>query len=710
ANNKKQKYERIYEKKVSTPIESLTKGYPPEFSRYLSYCRNLKFEEAPDYRWLRENFRILFRTLNFVFDYVFDWTLLKQRATTAASSAGLVANQPAHSPRSPKPGMSGGSLQGGQSRSGSASTSLGGADTSADNGEDGGGGGGSSGHPTGIRRVGRHQKVRLWLSNFCDSRSLSKSAPSASMALADSNSLITWRRLGLRSAGAQAFDDSGTFSADSGAFADSQQPRSRCSTVRSSLQLRRPSAANPRSPRSSTSNLTARGSASARTSLNRLLLNRLSLLSNSTPTPELGECYSVNSAEADWLRHNSELTASSAVRVVKPSVASSGEDDDGGDDSGTGSTPVSEDLVRHPEPYHVRILPAMCYLVWRPNMLRRECLIERGQRAYLNALQPSSLPMQYLIAAVAARLDIEVPLLDSQRPGYSQRVPKFEYVFRWHTPNGQRVQLTDRITDIDHPAGQSGDPGSPVRVFIAGSPGWLTKAKHRVRADVGSNPQLEPGLLAGLASRRGRRSRQLSARIGEVGEVGSRVATSLTAVPASRIGTATATVRTATTGDTMIEPVTTRATRQRRCAVVRRPDLRRRCRRRWAAHTGTPAMMTGSARPASSAMPTGAPISVPTCATEKGRLAMKSRSKSREKPVKGSETLVAQRGHCFTSAGGSELLGASSTSGLSRAAAYSSAFCRSMRACSQVLAGAAGAVAGDDRVSGRRFGMTADDD
>uniref|UniRef100_A0A1I8FNT7 FAD-binding FR-type domain-containing protein n=1 Tax=Macrostomum lignano TaxID=282301 RepID=A0A1I8FNT7_9PLAT len=192
----------------------------------------------------------------------------------------------------------------------------------------------------------------------------------------------------------------------------------------------------------------------ARTSLNRLLLNRLSLLSNSTPTPELGECYSVNSAEADWLRHNSELTASSA-------------DDDGGDDSGTGSTPVSEDLVRHPEPYHVRILPAMCYLVWRPNMLRRECLIERGQRAYLNALPPSSLPMQYLIAAVAARLDIEVPLLDSQRPGYSQRVPKFEY----------RVQLTTRITDIDHPAGQSGDPGSPVRVFIAGSPGWLTKAK-----------------------------------------------------------------------------------------------------------------------------------------------------------------------------------------------------------------------------------------
>jgi len=82
ANNKKQKYERIYEKKVSTPIDVLCKGYPPEFAKYLNYCRSLKFDETPDYKFLRENFRILFRTLNFVFDYVFDWTLLKQKASS----------------------------------------------------------------------------------------------------------------------------------------------------------------------------------------------------------------------------------------------------------------------------------------------------------------------------------------------------------------------------------------------------------------------------------------------------------------------------------------------------------------------------------------------------------------------------------------------------------------------------------------------------
>uniref|UniRef100_A0A1I8F6A7 Uncharacterized protein n=1 Tax=Macrostomum lignano TaxID=282301 RepID=A0A1I8F6A7_9PLAT len=214
------------------------------------------------------------------------------------------------------------------------------ADTSADNGEDGGGGGGSSGHPTGIRRVGRHR-----------SRSLSKSAPSASMALADSNSLITWRRLGLRSAGAQAFDDSGTFSADSGAFAGLAAAAVRCSTVRSSLQLRRPSAANPRSPE-----------VAARTSLKtRLLLNRLSLLSNSTPTPELENATRVNSAEADWLRHNSELTASSGgkrsrevgpqrVRVVKPSVPHPREDARRRRRLWHRQHAVSEDLVRHPEP------------------------------------------------------------------------------------------------------------------------------------------------------------------------------------------------------------------------------------------------------------------------------------------------------------------------------------------------------------------------
>ena len=49
---------------MSTSVEILCKGFPSEFSMYLNYCRGLRFDEAPDYMYLRQLFRILFRTLN----------------------------------------------------------------------------------------------------------------------------------------------------------------------------------------------------------------------------------------------------------------------------------------------------------------------------------------------------------------------------------------------------------------------------------------------------------------------------------------------------------------------------------------------------------------------------------------------------------------------------------------------------------------------
>ena len=47
----------------------ISKGFPAEFAMYLNYCRGLRFEEAPDYMYLRQLFRILFRTLNHQYDY-----------------------------------------------------------------------------------------------------------------------------------------------------------------------------------------------------------------------------------------------------------------------------------------------------------------------------------------------------------------------------------------------------------------------------------------------------------------------------------------------------------------------------------------------------------------------------------------------------------------------------------------------------------------
>ena len=41
ANTKKEKYDKIMEKKMSTTTEQLCRGLPFEFVNYLNYCKNL---------------------------------------------------------------------------------------------------------------------------------------------------------------------------------------------------------------------------------------------------------------------------------------------------------------------------------------------------------------------------------------------------------------------------------------------------------------------------------------------------------------------------------------------------------------------------------------------------------------------------------------------------------------------------------------------
>nr|XP_038021424.1 casein kinase I isoform X4 [Anas platyrhynchos] len=87
AATKRQKYERISEKKMSTPIEVLCKGYPSEFATYLNFCRSLRFDDKPDYSYLRQLFRNLFHRQGFSYDYVFDWNMLKFGASRATEDA-----------------------------------------------------------------------------------------------------------------------------------------------------------------------------------------------------------------------------------------------------------------------------------------------------------------------------------------------------------------------------------------------------------------------------------------------------------------------------------------------------------------------------------------------------------------------------------------------------------------------------------------------
>lgn len=77
ATTKVQKYERISEKKLSTSLEVLCKGFPVEFATYLSYVRALRFEDKPDYAYLRKLFRDLFFKEGYQNDFVFDWTIKK---------------------------------------------------------------------------------------------------------------------------------------------------------------------------------------------------------------------------------------------------------------------------------------------------------------------------------------------------------------------------------------------------------------------------------------------------------------------------------------------------------------------------------------------------------------------------------------------------------------------------------------------------------
>ena len=62
---------------MTTPTEVLCRNFPNEFAIYLNYTRSLRFDDKPDYSYLRKIFRDLFVRESFQYDYVFDWTVYK---------------------------------------------------------------------------------------------------------------------------------------------------------------------------------------------------------------------------------------------------------------------------------------------------------------------------------------------------------------------------------------------------------------------------------------------------------------------------------------------------------------------------------------------------------------------------------------------------------------------------------------------------------
>lgn len=69
------KYEQIKICKLQTTTEEVCHGLPTQFETYLNYCKQLRFDEDPDYKFLKSLFKELFTALNFKIDSDFDWTL-----------------------------------------------------------------------------------------------------------------------------------------------------------------------------------------------------------------------------------------------------------------------------------------------------------------------------------------------------------------------------------------------------------------------------------------------------------------------------------------------------------------------------------------------------------------------------------------------------------------------------------------------------------
>lgn len=78
-SNKSNKYELIKEKKLSMSLDALCLGYPDEFKKYLKYCRNLDYEEKPNYSEMRKMFKDLFHRQGYSFDYKYDWVILNEK-------------------------------------------------------------------------------------------------------------------------------------------------------------------------------------------------------------------------------------------------------------------------------------------------------------------------------------------------------------------------------------------------------------------------------------------------------------------------------------------------------------------------------------------------------------------------------------------------------------------------------------------------------
>ena len=94
-----QKYAKILDVKMRTPLEVLCAGFPLEFVQYLSEVRRLGFKDEPDYAKYRQMFRNLFLRNSFTYDYIYDWSIHKVKPPAQPRQPSTQPNTPRRSIR-----------------------------------------------------------------------------------------------------------------------------------------------------------------------------------------------------------------------------------------------------------------------------------------------------------------------------------------------------------------------------------------------------------------------------------------------------------------------------------------------------------------------------------------------------------------------------------------------------------------------------------
>ena len=71
--NKEERYRKIMQKKIETSAIELCEGFPMQFSQYINYTRNLKYEEDPNYTYLKNLFESVLEEMGHKIDCFYDW-------------------------------------------------------------------------------------------------------------------------------------------------------------------------------------------------------------------------------------------------------------------------------------------------------------------------------------------------------------------------------------------------------------------------------------------------------------------------------------------------------------------------------------------------------------------------------------------------------------------------------------------------------------